>query len=105
MNVEKMAEIIDVNVRTLWSVSLGGSKRDRECFERLNDVFINDLVVETSSVSIGVPAIKRVGYLREIYVGEDGWDHYIIETLDGNTVDWVNCRFIKVLTEFQRFSE
>ncbi|MED4455924.1 hypothetical protein [Metabacillus fastidiosus] len=102
MEFEKMAEIIDVNARTLWSVSLGGSKRKLELFDRIKNIEIGDLVIETSSTFV-YPAINRVGYLREIFEGEDGWTHYIIERLNGKTMDWSNCKFIKVLTDFEHF--
>jgi len=102
MESEKMAEIIDVNARTLWSTSLGGNPRQIELFERIKDVNVGDLVVETSSAFM-YPAINRVGYLKEIFKGEDGWTHYIIERLNGKTMDWSNCKFIKVLTDFEHF--
>ena len=101
-NVEKNAEIIDINARTLWSVSLGGNQRQIELFERIKDVNVGDLVVETSSAFM-YPAINRVGYLKEIFKGEDGWTHYIIERLNGKTMDWSNCKFIKVLSDFEHF--
>lgn len=101
-NMEKMAEILDVNARTLWSVSLGGSQRQIELYERIKDIKIGDLVTETSS-AFTYPAINRVGYLREIFKGEDGFTHYKIERLNGKTMDWSNCKFIKILTDFEHF--
>ena len=105
-NIEKMANVIDINARTLWSVSLGlFSNRQAELYERIKEVNVGDLVTETSS-AFAYPAINRVGYLKSIIESEDsddGWRHYIIEKLDGKTMDWSNCKFIKVLTNFEHF--
>jgi len=102
IDIEKMAEIIDVNTRTLWSVSLGGNQRQIELYERIKEVNVGDLVVETSSTFM-YPAINRIGYLKEVFQDEDGWTHYIIERLNGKTMDWSNCKFIKALTDFEHF--
>ncbi|MCP3742722.1 hypothetical protein [Rossellomorea sp. BNER] len=100
MELEKIADLIDVNARTMWSLSLGGSTRQLNMFDRMKEINEGDLVVEISS-AFANPAINRVGYLKEIFTGEDGFTHYLIERLNGKTMDWSNCKFIKVITEYQ----
>lgn len=100
MNVDEIAKLIDVNARTLWNVSLEISGRDFDLYKRMKDVRIGDLVVETTSVHYH-PAIDRVGYLKDITKDENGYTTYLVERLNGNKMEWSNCKFIKILNEYK----
>lgn len=101
MDLKQFANIIDVNVRLLWHVSLGGSAKQIELFKRMENVEIGDLVLEITTANHGVPAFNRLGYLREVKKIEGGLKHYYIERLDGTITNWSNCTMIKVPTEFR----
>lgn len=100
MEIEKLAEIIDANARMAFNHTLSAvTTRSQKQFERMKEIEIGDLVTETSS-AFAYPAIHRVGYLENRFKGDDGWEHFIIRKLDGKTMDWSNCSFIKVFEEY-----
>lgn len=99
-----LIDVIEVLTRMLWQVSLGNNERQHNLFEHIHKVEVGDLVMETS-IGNRVPPIRKIGYLRKMQKEEDGWKHYYVQCLDGETVDWTNCSFIKIPKEYFRLTD
>lgn len=100
----KLIELVEVLVRMLSQVSLGGSNRQINLFKAMNNVSVGDLVMATDTGK-NVPAIRKIGYLKQVTKEDDGWRHYYIECLDGKIIDWIDCGFIKIPTEYFKLTD
>ena len=54
---------------------------------------IGDLAVETTNP---YSVLNSIGTITEITKDDNGNKEYTIESLDGRTVEWSNCRFLKI---------
>ena len=67
---------------------------DKNLLHELHNPKVGDLVLELTSYAFRPSEFNNIGTLKEILPDAS----YVIETLDGDSVPWVNAKMIKIIT-------